>query len=355
MVGHLHVIRFQLFGGIHFHELIAALHGREAEDTSFPEEWLMSTVSARNPGREHIVEGLSCLEENGRSLKDFIDEKPEEMLGRGRKETGMLMKLIDAAERLSVQVHPTRDDAMRLFHSAFGKTECWHILGGRAIDGQPPCIYFGFKEDVTREKWAKLFYDQDIPGMLSCLHKINVHSGETYLIRGGVPHAIGAGCFLAEIQEPTDLTLRVERTSPTGAPLPDMSCHQGAGFENMLDCFSYDGCNLEEAKKRWLIPQRTEEEIPGQYRKISLLSYDDTPFFRLGKWEIEGKMDIPASAHYHGFYVLEGKGEIAFGEKAESLFPGVQYFVPANAGNYAIHCEGEKLSILCYEGPKMDE
>lgn len=336
-------------------KLIAALHGQAGEDTSFPEEWLMSTVSARNPGREHIVEGLSCLEENGQSLKDYIAQDPEKILGKGRKETGMLMKLIDAAERLSVQVHPTREDAMRLFNSAFGKTECWHILGGRDIDGQPPCIYFGFKEDVTRKKWAQLFYDQDIPGMLDCLHKINVQSGETYLIRGGVPHAIGAGCFLAEIQEPTDLTLRVERTSPTGAPLPDMSCHQGVGFEKMLDCFSYDGCDLEEAKKRWLIPQKILEENADQFKKISLLSFDDTPFFRLGKWEIEGCMDVAASAHYHGFYVLEGKGKIRFGEKEEMLFPGVQYFVPAHAENYRLESEGEKLSILCYEGPKMDD
>lgn len=336
-------------------KLIAALHGREAEDTSFPEEWLMSTVSARNPGREHIVEGLSCLEESGQSLRDYIARDPEQILGRGRQETGMLMKLIDAAERLSVQVHPTREDAKRLFHSAFGKTECWHILGGREIDGQPPCIYFGFKAHVTREKWAQLFYDQDIPGMLSCLHKIQVQPGETYLIRGGVPHAIGAGCFLAEIQEPTDLTLRVERTGPTGAPLPDMSCHQGAGFENMLDCFDYDGCDLEEARRRWLIPRKILEEKEGEYKKISLLSFEDTPFFRLGKWEIECGMPVEDTPHYHGFYVLEGRGKIVFGDKEEALFPGVQYFVPAHSGVYALHCKGEKLSVLCYEGPKTDE
>ena len=120
-------------------------------------------------------------------------------------------------------------------------------------------------------------------------------------------------------------------------------------------CFSYDGCNLAEAKKRWLIPQKILEESRGQYKKLSLLSFDDTPFFRLGKWEIEGSMDVAASAHYHGFYVLEGKGTITFGEKEEAIFPGVQYFVPANAGNYTLYCQEEKLSILCYEGPKMDE
>ena len=56
-----------------------------------------------------------------------------------------------------------------------------------------------------------------------------------------------------------------------------------------------------------------------------------------------------------GFYVLEGKGKIIFGEKEEMLFPGVQYFIPAHSEPYILQSEGEKLSILCYEGPKMDE
>ncbi len=332
--------------------LLAALHGRREADGPFPEEWLLSVVSARNPGREQMEEGLSSLEADGSLLRDYIARDPEKILGRGRRETGMLMKLIDAAERLSVQVHPTREDAMRYFHSPFGKTECWHILGGRAQAGQPPCIYLGFRENVSRGKWAALFERQDIDGMLACLHRMPVQAGETYLIHGGVPHAIGAGCFLAEIQEPTDLTLRAERTAPGGASLPDAACHQGIGFEKMLDCFCYDGCSLEEARRRWLIPARAAGEEKGMYRRTSLLRYADTPYFRLEKWEIAGKMTVPARPAYHGFYVLAGRGEICFGEQREPLFPGVQYFVPACAGEYTLCCGGEGLLILCYDGPE---
>ena len=148
---------------------------------------------ARNPGREDILEGLSVLEETGVAFRDYLKKDPEGLLGKGRKDTGMLMKLIDAAERLSVQTHPSREKAMRYFNSPFGKTECWHILGGRSIDGQAPYVDFGFKAGVTRGKWTDLFCRQDIQGMLDCLHRIEVKPGETYLIRGGVPHAIGAG------------------------------------------------------------------------------------------------------------------------------------------------------------------
>lgn len=328
--------------------LIAALHGEAAQDTHFPEEWLMSTVAARNPGREHIVEGLSKTAD-GTLLRDLIEADPEGVLGRGRSGTGMLMKLIDAAERLSVQVHPTRADAQKLFRSPFGKTECWYILGGREVNGEKPHIYFGFREGVTREQWAKLFCEQDIPGMLSCLHRIEVQPGDVYLIHGGVPHAIGAGCFLAEIQEPTDLTLRVERTGPTGDPLPDMSCHQGVGFEKMLDCFCYDGCDLQEAQRRWRIPARVLENT-ADYTRTALLSYEDTPFFRMERVDVHGTMNWESGESYHGFYVLEGEGIITVDGKEETLSPGVQYFVPS--GSLQSRITGQ-LVLIKYEGPQQ--
>ena len=114
-------------------------------------------------------------------------------------------------------------------------------MGGREIDGEKPCIYFGFKEGITREYWKKVFDEQDIPKMLDCLHEIEVAPGETWLIEGGVPHAIGAGCFLMEIQEPTDFTIRTERSTPSGFQIADSMCHQGIDFDNMFECFLYDG------------------------------------------------------------------------------------------------------------------
>ena len=75
---------------------------------------------------------------------------------------GVLVKLIDSAERLTLQVHPDRPTAERLFHSPYGKTECWHILEAREVNGEEPCIYYGFKEGMTKEKWQDLFDRQDI-------------------------------------------------------------------------------------------------------------------------------------------------------------------------------------------------
>ncbi len=98
--------------------------------------------------------------------------------------------------------------------SAFGKTESWYILGGREINGEKSAIYLGFREGVTEEIWKELFLKQDIQGMLSNLHRFEVNPGDAFIIYGGVPHAIGSGCFLMEVQEPTDYTMRVEKVTP---------------------------------------------------------------------------------------------------------------------------------------------
>jgi mannose-6-phosphate isomerase len=110
--------------------LIEALHGNtNAQDSNFPEEWIMSTVAARNSGREHIVEGLSMIDGTTDSLAELIESDPKACLGAAHAakygtSPGVLVKLIDSAERLTVQVHPTREQAMALFGSPFGKTEC---------------------------------------------------------------------------------------------------------------------------------------------------------------------------------------------------------------------------------------
>ncbi|MFA6507822.1 MAG: class I mannose-6-phosphate isomerase, partial [Treponemataceae bacterium] len=185
-------------------KLLDELTGEKGEDGHFPEEWMMSVVSARNAGRETwINEGLSFVvgTDPPVSLKSLIDGSPAELLGQSHAarfggNPGVLVKLIDSAERLTVQVHPDRPTARALFHSDFGKTECWHILGGRNVGGKAPCVYLGFKPGVTREIWRSLFDSQNIPGMLDCLHHFKAEPGDTFLIEGGVPHAIGAGCFL---------------------------------------------------------------------------------------------------------------------------------------------------------------
>ena len=76
----------------------------------------------------------------------------------------MLTKLIDSAERLTLQVHPDKPTALRLFQSQYGKTECWHILSGHPVNGEEPCIYYGFQPDMTRARGKRCSTRRIFPG-----------------------------------------------------------------------------------------------------------------------------------------------------------------------------------------------
>ena len=326
--------------------MIDALHGVEGtEDTHFPEEWIMSVTAARNAGREHIQnEGMSVEENTGKFLKELIEECPEKMLGKAHfnkygATTGVLIKLIDSSERLSIQVHPNKEMAKQWFHSDYGKTECWHILGGREIDGEKPCIYFGFKEGITKEYWKKVFDEQDIAKMLDCLHKIEVTPGDTWLIKGGVPHAIGAGCFLMEIQEPTDYTIRTERSTPSGFQIADSMCHQGIGFDNMFECFSYDGKTEEEIRKEFCISRNGNV----------LVGYDSTNCFQLESIDVNSELDVKPKEVFSGIYILEGNGSLESDGEFWKIKKGDQFFIPANTSYMLKSKEG--LRAERYFGP----
>lgn len=108
-------------------------------------------------------------------------------------------------------MHPTPDFSRKHFGTDYGKTECWHIL--KTDTDADAAVYIGFREGITREKWAELFQKQDIDGMQNSLHRFPICTGDTIIVRAGTPHAIGAGIFLMEIQEPTDYIMRVGKNA----------------------------------------------------------------------------------------------------------------------------------------------
>ena len=320
----------------------------DSEDGHYPEEWILSAVAARNAGRAETdpPEGLNILLGSDISFRDLLTSEPERLLGDTHVKKigaspGVLVKLIDSAERLAVQVHPDRETAARLFGSPFGKTECWHILGGREINGEKPYIYFGFKPGVTRSYWKKLFNEQNIPEMLNCLHRFEVEPGDTFLIEGGVPHAIGAGCFLVEIQEPTDYTIRTEKVTQSGFTVPDEGCHQGLGFELMFDCFHYDGLSRKEVENRWKIKKRDN----------NLINFEQSGCFELNEMLINDVCEIPVEGFFIGFFILEGCGIVADDTDNYNVNKGDQLFVAATAETIRVKSKSP-MRILYFGGPR---
>ncbi len=299
-------------------------------DSFLPEDWISSFVEAKNrvyrPG-----EGISRVMVDGEALPITEVITPDD-LGPGREDSGVLVKYLNAAERLGIQVHPTPDFSRKHFGTNYGKTECWHILA--VEDGAS--IYIGFKEGITREKWKALFETQDVEGMLSALHRFPVKPGDTVLVRAGTPHAIGAGCFLLEIQEPTDYTMRMEKITLAGEALTPMQIHYGVGEDAMLDCYIYEGVSEDTARKAYFIEPKQQNGFC-----TSLVSYKDTPCFALAKLQTGGSV-VPDS--FVSLVVTED-GELLIGEQRLSVKRGEKWFVPYGCGTVSVTC-GEV--IVCY-------
>lgn len=327
-----------------------------AEDSHFPELWILSTVKATNVNRENLVEGLCriSLDDRWEVLKDVIEKYPREMLGRSYSEKfgngmGVLVKIIDAKERLTIQVHPTKSKAMEYFGSEYGKTECWHILDTR--EGVDACIYMGFKEGVTKERFISCFEAQDLEQMLSLLHRFQVRKGETYIVRGGIPHAIGAGCTLLEIQEPTDYTLRVEKTTPGGFCIDEQACHLGIGIEHMIDCFSFEGKSPGETLQLSKLEKQPFTE--DGYTRIPLVGYEDTPCFRMEKLSVENIVTFDGEASFFGLYVLEGKGKMVSYGGISKVVPGNQFFVSPQCKRFTLEAEDKPLVLIRFWGQQI--
>lgn len=328
-------------------KLLDEFRFEEGSDGYFPEDWIASVVMANNPERDGKPEneGLTASA-NGEYLRDIIKSAPEKILGKEHTDKlgdnfGVLTKFLDSAERLPIQVHPDKKAAKELFFSDYGKTEAWYILGGREINGEQPYILLGFKSGATREVLKSLFDKQDISGMAALMHKIPVHPGDTFLIKGGTPHAIGPGCFLLEIQEPTDYTISLEKCNTLGEKLPDFLCHQGIGFERMFDCFHYDNRPIESILSEFKLEPKLCEVANG-YSKTEIISYADTPCFSLNRYDINGKCSLPASDRARAFVIIDGEGEL----DGISFNRGESAFIPAENGAISAVSGENGLTVL---------
>lgn len=325
---------------------------RPEGEGNLPEEWIMSTVSARGKNRPED-EGLSVvLTPSGPVvLKDLISSAPELFLGRSvaRKygTTGVLIKIIDSAERLTIQVHPDKKFAKEMLCSDYGKTEAWYILGKREINGEKPSVYLGFKEGITEELWKELFLKQDIPGMLGCLHRFDVNSGDSFIIHGGVPHAIGSGCFLLEIQEPTDYTMRVEKITPGGLIISDELLHQGIGLENMFKCFHYNGNSFKEAERRWRVTPGVAEKAKDFVLR-SIIGKNETDCFSMNELRLDGEVTINGNGSFFVCVICSGEGSIYCNGKNYNFSRGDEIFFPGAINEISIRSVKKSEMLLCY-------
>lgn len=326
-------------------KLFSDFLGDAPEDGNEPEEWICSSVHAINPGHTDPLEGISLRLEDGKPFHELLAEHAKEYLG-DRKDLGVLVKFLDSAIRLPMQVHPTRAFSMANFNSPYGKAEAWLILATRP----DACIYFGFDREVSKEQFrqAIALSETDPEAMTAFVNRVPVKTGDVFFVPAGVIHAIGAGCMLLEAQEPTDFTIQPEYWCGD-YHLNAQEMYLGLDPEVALDCFDFRRFGpsvVEEGRKT---PRLLWEE--EGVRVEALIGPEDTPCFSMTRYTLNGGKAVlkePASI----WICVGGEGEIISKNCSRSLKTGDYFFLPAAAAEKVVIFGDKKLEIVCCMGGK---
>lgn len=213
------------------------LGAADPQDGPRPEAWFGAVNAARSTGGNAATEGVGAVvvpaswperpaaDDQPISMPELLAAYPEAILGVAHIDaygatTGVLLKVLDSALRLTVQIHPDRAFASQHLGSPFGKDESWVVLATRTIDDAQPVIYFGFREAIAPEQLQQWVLAGEVAPILERMHALPVQPGDVYYVPAGTPHAIGAGLLIAEVQEPTDFTISFDRHI-AGAELSD--------------------------------------------------------------------------------------------------------------------------------------
>lgn len=321
-------------------------------DGHFPEDWIASTTRAINAGREHLHEGVSQVVVGGET-HDFaalLAADPDYFLGAAHvakhgAQPHLLVKLLDPSIRLHFQVHPTADFARRFLASPSGKTEAYHVVATRP-EVASPSICLGFQRPPSRTELRRMIETQDIAALEACFDKIPVKPGDTYLVPGGVPHALGEGVFLVEIQEPSDLVVRFE-FERGGYVLPESARFMGRGLDFCLDVFdltpwSLSRVGMEAARS----PLRRCALGPDSWQD-DLIGPAHTPCFRVRKSHLRGPVAKAEDAAHIGI-VTGGRVTVEAGGERHAFRPGEKYFCPAGLGALRYSPEPTAEILECF-------
>ncbi len=302
-------------------KLFSDFFNDESEDSFYPEEWICSSTKALNEGSADEFEGLSTIKGTNIHFNELIENEKELMLGK-RKGLDVLVKALDSAIRLPVQAHPDKAFSREHFKSEFGKAESWLVLGAR----EDACIYFGFKDGVTPEEFKKAVEESELDknAMEKLLNRIPVSVGDVYFIPAKAVHAIGAGCLILEVQEPTDFTIQPERWCGD-YHLSDNEMYIGLEKDTALSVFDYS-YNYERVMKECKKTPVTAYEVDGCKKEI-LISTDDTPCFSVERYIVEsGKTEVLQGVCV--YVVTDGYGTLVSDGYKKEIKKGDYFFMP---------------------------
>lgn len=299
------VLKDYLWGGMK----LGPLFGRDNGGKKMSESWEVSV----HPDGESLCEGGT--------FADYLRAHPTAVDKEG-SDFPVLIKYIDAAQNLSVQVHP--DDAFaRREENDNGKTEMWYIVQADAGAG----IYCGFRRDTGREEFLRRVADGTVEELLNF---IPVKAGDCYLIKAGTVHAIGAGCVICEVQQSSNVTYRVYDYNRLGADGKPRQLH----VEKAVRVINF-------AKFRDETGSGAPEQVAGgTLRRLTACSY-----FSCRELVLDGTYTECNDRSFTAVNVLSGEGRA----DGTPFRAGDSFFVPCGE---AFSLEGNARIILTCEGEK---
>jgi mannose-6-phosphate isomerase len=319
-----HVYKERIWGG----DKLKSKYKRDIYADNIGESW---EVACHKEGMSIIENG----EYKGKSLQYIFDYYGEELMGSKYFECDrfpLLVKLIDAKERLSLQVHPNDPYANLLERGEYGKSEMWYVLNAKP-DAK---LIIGLKDGVSRDDFLNGLMNNDIKPYLN---EVPVKAGDVFFIPAGLLHAITEEVMVAEIQQSSDTVYRVfdwNRLGLNGKPR-ELHLEKALGsidFQHRIDKRKLQGLHVQETNKEttYLI---ADEHFAIEKIKLSGYSYDSTN---------KEKMMI--------ILCLQGQLEITWNDETWNVEAGETILLPACMGEFELNGNSEFLKAYI---PKIED
>ena len=281
--------------------------GMKAEADTVGEAWMLSV-------RQKEMSVIENGDFAGKTMQAYINECGSSVIGTTYEggDFPLLVKLIDACDKLSVQVHPNDDYAARVENDR-GKTEMWYIV--EADEGAE--IIYGLKDGMTAEEFRAAVREGKLA---DTMYHCPVHAGETYFIPSGMLHAIGAGILIAEIQQNCDLTYRV---------------------------YDYERRGADGSLRELHVDKALDVTVPFTEEEVNAIRYEagaadvetlaHCRYFKTDKLTVTAQTTLTVDERSFAFLLaLEGEGTVTAGGMTCPVARADGYYLPAGVGEVTL-------------------
>jgi len=285
---------------------LASIFGRELPSNGIGESWELST---HDNAMSIVKNGVFA----GKSLRELVLLYKEQLMGKDalhQPDFPLLIKFIDAAHDLSVQVHPNDDDAFRM-EGGIGKTEAWYVLQAE----EQAKIVYGLQPGVTKDDFIRAVHSN----IMDVLRVVPVKAGDMIYVPAGTVHALCGGLLVCEIQQTSDITYRIHDYGRVGNDGKTRELH----IDKAMQVINYD--------------RQLDTDFSHNVLSCSL--------FKMEKMCIEGQQQQSTEGHFVILCVIEGCGEILYHQGTEPIQKGETILIPACMGSFCIRGNVEVLTI----------